>query len=175
MNRQEKEQIVSQMHEDFLSVQGAVLADYHGLSVKEITEIRQDFRKAGVVLKVIKNRLAQLAVKDTPLEVLKDDFRGPTAIVYSLEDPLVPAKLAVEWGKKQEKFKIKCGYIDKTRLNIEDVNQLAKLPSLDELRGKLLGTLLAPATQFVSICNAVPQKFVQVLAAYKEKLEKGEE
>ncbi len=174
MNRQEKVEVVAKLHEDFKSVQGMVLANYQGLSVKEITEIRRAFRESGVVLKVVKNRLAQRALEGTPLEVLKADFVGPTAIAYSLEDPIAPAKVASEWGKKQEKFKIKCGYIDKTRLEEKDVEQLAKLPSLDELRGKLLGTLMAPASQLVSLFNAVPQKFVQLLGAYKEKLEKGE-
>jgi len=173
VNRTQKEQMISELHGDFVSVQGAVLADYKGLSVKEFTEVRQVFREKGVTLKVVKNTLAKIAAKDTPLEAIANDFTGPIAIAYSLEDPLTAAKAATDCAKEQEKFEIRCGYADNERLDAAAVSQLAKMPGKDELRAQLLGLFTAPAQQLVQVMNQVPTQVARVLSAYQEKLEGG--
>lgn len=136
------------MRADFESVQGAILADFKGLSVRDITEIRRAFRKQGVSVRVVKNTLARIAAKT--LAVIGADFVGTTAIAYSKEDPVAPARVAEECAKTKDKFIVKGGYVNGTRLNSKGVEQLAKLPSREELRAKLLGTLVAPATQIGS-------------------------
>lgn len=176
MNRTEKEQLVAELRADFEGVQGAIVANYQGLSVREITEVRRAFRDAGVKVKVLKNSLAKIAADGTPLEVIKDDFRGPVALAYSLEDPVSPAKVADDWAQKQKKFEIKCGYVDNTRLDNAGVEQLAKLPGPDEIRANLLRVMMAPATKLVRVFNAVPQQVAIILDAYaKKKSEGGEE
>jgi large subunit ribosomal protein L10 len=170
VNRIQKEEAIAAMHDTFAVVQGAVLANYQGLSVRQITEIRTAFREAGISMKVVKNRLAKIAIKDTPLEVLAKDFVGPIAIAYSLEDPTATAKVASKCAKEQELFEIKCGYVDNSRLDLTGVNTLAKLPSRDELRSQLLGTLNAPASKFLGTLKAVPQQIVLLLSAQKDKL-----
>ncbi len=170
MQRVEKEQIVAALHERFANIQGAVLTNYQGLSVRDMTEIRRAFREENVTFEVVKNTYARLAVKGTPIEVLADDFVGPIAIAYSSEDPVAPARIASESAKKAEKLEIKCGYVDQNRLSLEAVSALAKLPGKDALRAQLLGLLNAPATNLVRVCNGVPQKLALVLSAYEDKL-----
>lgn len=176
MNRTEKEQMVAELHADFVGVQGAIVADYQGLTVGQITDIRRAFRDAGVTVKVIKNSLARIAADGTPLEVIKNDFVGPVAIAYSLEDPVSPAKVAEKCAQDQEKFTIKCGYVDNGRLDVAGVAALSKLPGKDELRSKLLNVLMAPATQLVRTFNAVPQQVAVLLNARKDDMggESGE-
>lgn len=170
MNRTEKEQLVAELRADFEGVQGAVLANYQGLSVREITEVRRSFFDAGVKVRVLKNTLARIAADGTPLEILKNDFVGPVALAYSLEDPVSPAKIADDWAQKQKKFEIKCGYVDNTRLDTGGVEQLAKLPGPDEIRAQLLRVFNAPATNLVRVFNAVPQQVAILLDAYAKKL-----
>lgn len=173
MNRTEKEQHVATMHSDFSAVQGAVVADYIGLTVRQFNVIRKAFRDKGITIKVLKNKLAQIAAKGTPLEVLVKDFKGPIALAYSLEDAVGPAKVATECAKNQEKFSIRCGYVDHERIDPKGVEQLAQMPGKEELRAKLLATLMAPAQQLVSVMNAVPQQMVLVLSALQKKMEEG--
>lgn len=175
MNRTQKEQAVAELHSDFAAVQGAVLADYKGLSVKAFSEVRKSFREKGITLKVVKNTLARIAAQDTPMEVVANDFVGPTVVAYSLEDSISPAKVATECAKEQELFTVRCGYADNTRLDSAGVEQLSKMPGKDELRAKLLGTLTAPAQQLVQVLNAVPQQLAQVLNAYQDKINGGGE
>lgn len=174
MNRTQKEEVIADLRVDFSGVQGAVLAEYQGMSVREISEIRRAFGSANVKVKVLKNRLARIAAEGTPLEVISQDFVGPVALAYSLEDPVSPAKIADEWADKQDKFILKCGYVDNTRIDLNGISALAKLPGPDELRSKLLNVMLAPGTQLVRTLNAVPQQVALLLNAYSQKLGEGE-
>lgn len=175
MNRTQKEQVVAALRDDFTAIQGAVIAEYKGLSVREFTEVRKAFRDKGITIKVLKNTLAKIAAQDTPLEVISGDFVGPIAIAYSKEDAVTPAKIATECAKDQEKFQIRCGYVDSTRIDQSGVEQLAKMPGREDLQAKLLATFMAPAQQLVQVMNAVPQQVAQVLAAFqKKKEEEGE-
>ncbi len=173
MNRTQKEQMVAELHGDFAATQGAVLAGYKGLSVKEFMEVRKIFRDKGVTLKVVKNSLAKIAVEGTPLDCIANDFVGPIAIAYSLEDPLTAAKAAADCAKEQDKFEILCGYADNERLDAGSVSELAKMPGKDELRAQLLGMFMAPAQQLVQVMNAVPQQVAVLLSARQTKLEEG--
>jgi len=164
LDRAYKGEQIAEMRADFESVQGAVLADFKGLSVRDITEIRRAFRKQGVSVRVVKNTLARIATQGTKLAVIGADFVGTTAIAYSKEDPVAPARVAQECAKTKDKFIVKGGYVDRTPL----------LPSREELRAKLLGTLVAPATQLVRLFHAVPQQVVFLLDAQRRKLN-GEE
>lgn len=175
MNRTQKEEMVAELHSEFAAAQGAVLAEYKGLSVKEFMAVRKIFRDKGVTLKVVKNTLAKIAAQGTPLEAIANDFVGPIAIAYSVEDPLNAAKAAADCAKEQEKFAIRCGYADNERLDAEGVTRLAKMPGKDELRAQLLGLMMAPASQLVRVMNAVPQQVAQVLAAYQKKREESGE
>lgn len=175
MQRVEKEQVVSELQEQFAAVQGAVLTDFRGLSVKAVTEIRRAFRDEGVSFRVVKNTLARLAVQGTPLEVLKEDFVGPIAIAYSDEDAVAPAKVAKDCAKKEAKFEIKCGYVDQSRIDEKGVDALAQLPGRDELRAQLLSVMNGPATKLVRTFNAVPQQIAILLSAFENKRkEEGE-
>jgi large subunit ribosomal protein L10 len=175
MQRAQKEQTVNELQERFAGTQGAVLTDFQGMTVHAISEVRRAFREEGVSFEVVKNTLARRAVQGTPLEVLGPDFVGPIAIAYSKEDPVAPARIASKFAEKQEKFDLKCGFVDNGRIDIDGVSALAKLPGKDELRGKLLNLLTAPATQLVRTMNAVPQSVVLALSAYQAKLGEGSE
>ena len=175
MERTQKEQVVADFHADFSAAQGAVLVDYQGLTDSAVKEIRKAFRAEGVKYRVVKNSLAKIATQGTPLSVLENDFVGPTAIAYSLEDPVAPARVASEYAEKEKKFEIRCGYCDSARLDVAGVDALAKLPGKNELRSKLLNLFNAPATNLVRTMNAVPQQIVLVMAALKDKLGEGGE
>lgn len=175
MQRIEKERKVAELKDSLGSAQGAVLTTFQGLSVKKITEIRRSFREKGVTFQVVKNTLARRAIEGTSLGVLGDDFIGPTAIAYSSEDPIAPAKVAAECAKNQEEFSIRCGYLDGERLDENGVARLSKLPGKDELRAKFLNLCMAPATQLVRTFNAVPQQVALLLSAFESKRkEEGE-
>jgi large subunit ribosomal protein L10 len=169
-----KEQQIAELKADFVGVQGAVLADFKGLTVRDLSEIRRAFREQGVSLRVVKNTLARIASEGTKLEVIKGDFIGTTAIAFSKKDAIAPARVAEKCAKDKDKFVIKGGYVDGSRINAQGVEQLAKLPSANELRATLLSLLNAPATQLVRVFNAVPQKVALVLDAQRRKLN-GEE
>ncbi|MEM1009391.1 MAG: 50S ribosomal protein L10 [Myxococcota bacterium] len=170
MERQQKEQQIEAMRTDFDAAQGAVLVDFKGLNVRSTSEIRAAFRNEDVSLRVVKNTLARIATKGTKLEAIKDDFVGTTAIAYSAKDPVAPARIAEKCSEEHEFFVIKSGYVDGARIDASGVEQLAKLPSANELRAKLLGTLMAPATDLVRVFQAVPQKVVLLLSAQEQSL-----
>ncbi len=175
MDRTQKETMVAELHGEFAATQGAVLASYKGLSVADLTAVRGFFREEGAKFRVVKNTLARIATADTELSVLKDDFVGPIAIAYSLEDPVAAARAAKKAAKEHEKFEIRSGFGGGGRLDLDGVQALADLPTLDELRSKLLSVLNGPASKFVRVLNAVPQQVVTLLTAYEDKLNEGAE
>ena len=175
MQRTEKEEIISELHDNFSAAQSAILVGYHGLTVRSITDIRRAFRAEGVSFRVLKNTFAKRAAQGTPLEALSQDFKGPVAIAYSNTDPVAPAKIAQDCAKKDGKFQIKCGYVDNTRLDEKGVSQLATLPGKNELRAKFLNLLITPATQLVRTMNAAPQQMALVLSAREASLKESSE
>lgn len=170
MDRVEKESQVSTLKGDIARAQSLVLTDFRGLTVEADTAMRRDFRTQGCTYKVIKNTLLEIAVKGTRLEGITKYLAGPTALAYSVEDPVLPAKIALKWAKDQQKFVVKGGYVDGEVLDPAGVENLSKLPGKDELRAKLLATFLAGPEGFVRLINAAPQNFAYLLAARERAL-----
>ena len=175
MERAQKESQVALLREDIARAQSLVITDFRGLTVEVDTALRRDFRQQGCEYKVTKNTLLELAVKGTKLEGIAKYLAGPTAIAFSGEDPVVPAKIASKWAKDQEKFVIKGGYVDGAVLDAKGVEALSKMPGKDELRSTLLATFLAAPEGFVRLINAGPQNFAYLLSARERALGGGGE
>jgi large subunit ribosomal protein L10 len=170
LNRTEKGQVVSALHKTLSGTTLVVVTKQVGLTVAEVSNLRRKMRAAGAGYKVTKNRLARLALKGTKFERLEPLFKGPTAIAHSL-DPVAAAKVAVEYAKDNEKLTILGGAFGELVLDPAGVKTLATLPSLDQLRGKIVGLLQAPATKVAGITQAPAAKLARVLGAYAKKSE----
>ena len=150
MKRSEKKDFVENLKDDFLKSSSVIVAQYSGLTVNETENLRKEMRASGAKFKVTKNRLTKLAISETQFKDISEFFKGPTAIAYS-DDAVAPAKVAVSFEKKFEKFKIIGGGYNGEKIDKEKIDFLAKLPSLDELRGKIIGLISAPAQKIASI------------------------
>jgi len=164
LDRLQKEELVNALNGVFDSANLVVVTRPLGLTVAESTELRSRMREAGALFKVTKNRLTRLALRGTRFEPLSDLFVGPTAIAYS-EDPIVAAKVAVRFADDNEKLEIIGGGLFDQILDVGEVKNLAKLPSLDELRGKIVGVLNAPATKVAGVLQAPGGQLARVLQA----------
>ena len=167
LNRKQKEAVIGEISEKLSDAQSVVLAEYRGLTVGEMTQLRVNARSSGVYLRVLKNTLAKLAVKGTPFEGLSGDMVGPLAYGIS-DDPVAAAKVLSDFSKTNDKFLIKVGAMPNQVMSAADVSVLAKMPSRDELLSKLLGTMQAPIAKFVQTLNEVPTKFVRGVAAVRD-------
>jgi len=150
----------------------AILAEPKGLNVATVTELRRKCREAKVEYRVVKNTLAMRAAKGTPLESLAKEFRGPTALVMSYDDVVVPAKLLADFAKDRENFSIRIGVIDGRVVDAKGLQALAKLPGIKELRGRIAGIVAQPAAKLVRMLAAPGQQLARVIGARKEQLEK---
>jgi len=169
----QKQQRVDRLREEIANAEGLIVAGYNGLSVAETQKLRAEVRKAGATLRVIKNTLARLSLSGTSMEVVNDVLTGSNMIAFG-EDPVAPAKALVAVAKEsKEKLVIKAGVLNGKLLSEQDVIALSKLPSLPEMRAKLLGTLNAVPGKFVRTLNAPAQSFATVLKARMDKLEEG--
>ncbi|QKG72237.1 50S ribosomal protein L10 [Erythrobacter mangrovi] len=168
MDRSQKADSVAQLSEIFAQSGVVVITRNLGLSVAQSTELRAKMRDAGASYKVAKNRLAKLALKDTDYAGLDEYLTGPTALGYS-EDPVAAAKAVVEFAKTTDKIEIVGGSMGATKLDEAGVKALASMPSLDELRGKIVGLVNAPATKVVQLVNAPASKLARVFGAYGAK------
>ncbi|MCB0273044.1 MAG: 50S ribosomal protein L10, partial [Bdellovibrionales bacterium] len=137
-NLKRKQEFVGTVHERFVSVQAAVLSHYAGTTVEQMTSLRKKLRDNGIEIKVLKNKLAKIAVKNTNLEALSDHFTGPTAIAYSDKDPVALAKALHDFAKLNEKFQIQAGVLDGQLLDKNQVEALANVPSKEVLLGRLV-------------------------------------
>lgn len=164
MDRAEKKQLVSELHEAFKGATSVVVTHYKGLSVSEITKLRNDLRSAGASFQVTKNSLTKLALKDTPYENLSEHFTGPTAIAIS-DDAVAAAKGVVDFVNDNDKLVILAGGLNAETLDVNAVKALAKLPSLDELRAKILGMLSTPAQRIASVVQAPAGQVARVISA----------
>jgi len=164
VDRTEKSAVVGELNQTFQESGVVVITRQSGMTVTESSDLRVKMREAGARYKVTKNRLARLALKGTPYEALEEHFTGTTSIATSA-DPVAAAKVAVEFAKKNDKIEIICGALGNKVLDAKGVEALAKLPSIEELRAKLLGVIVAPATKVAGVLNATPQKVVGVLEA----------
>lgn len=168
MDRGKKEALVAELRQTFDENELVVVTHQSGLTVAEASDLRRKMREAGARFKVTKNRLAKLALKETKFEHLTDDFSGPTAIAVSV-DPVAAAKVAVEFANKNDKLVIVSGALGEKGLDADGVKALAKLPSLDELRGKIVGLLQAPAGKLASVTQAPAGQLARVFGAYAAK------
>jgi len=168
MNRAQKEAEVNELQDRFANDEIVVITHYSGLTVKEISELRKELRAQGASFKVTKNSLAQRAVKGTKFEQIGTMFTGPTGIASS-KDPVAAAKVAHNFAKVHEKLVILGGALGEKILNAEEVKQLASLPSLDEVRSKLVGLLVAAPTKLAGILQAPARDLVGVTKAYGAK------
>ena len=170
MERAVKDENIGALKADLAKATSLVLADFRGISVKNDTSLRREFRTNGCKYKVVKNTLLGMAVKGTPMEGLEKLFVGPTAIAYSFEDPAAPAKIATTVAKGEEKFVIKGGYVDGKALDLQGVQALSNLPGKDELRATFLATLLAVPQNFLRLTTAAQQNFAYLLSARESAL-----
>lgn len=168
MDRAEKEALVSYLRDQFNSATAVVVTQQSGMSVSESSDLRRKCLEAGASHKVTKNRLAKLALEGTKFEALAPLFTGPTSITVS-EDPVAAAKVCIEFAKKNEKLTIVGGGMETTVLDPEGVKALASMPSLDELRGKIVGLMQAPATKVAGVIQAPAGQLARVFAAYGAK------
>lgn len=168
MDRSEKQQLVTSLHETLKKAELVVITQQSGLTVAEVTNLRRQMRQAGAGFKVTKNRLARLALEGTKFEGLKEMFTGPTAIAYSA-DPIAAAKVAVTYANSNEKLKIVGGAMAGQVLDPSGIKALATLPSLDQLRGKIIGILVTPATRIATVLQAPAAQLARVLKAYASK------
>lgn len=157
MDRKQKTELLAELKKLFEENELIVVSHYKGLTVKEVSDLRNNVRKAGAGFRVTKNRITRLALEGTKFEGLKDLFKGPTAMAFS-NDPLAAAKAIVEFSKTNEKLVVMGGGSDVKILSVEDVKYLASIPSLDELRAKLIGLLQAPAGQIARVLKAHSEK-----------------
>lgn len=168
LNRQEKAVVVEEVGAVIANAQSMILAEYRGLEVAKITELRKQARAKGVYLRVLKNTLARRAVAGTAYEKLSDHMVGP--LMYGIsKDPVSAAKVMSDFAKTNDKFVIKCGAMPNVMMDVNGVKALASLPSRDELLSKLMGTMQAPIAKFVRTLNEVPTKFVRGLAAVRDQ------
>lgn len=165
MLRGQKQEIVEDLHGVFASAGVVIVTHYMGLTVAEITALRGQMRDAGASFRVTKNKLAQLSLVDTSYEALGSLFSGPTAIGIS-DDPTAAPRVLAAFAKKNEKLKIIGGGLSGSVLDEAAVRELAELPSLDELRGKIIGMINTPATRIAGILQAPGGQIARVLSAH---------
>jgi large subunit ribosomal protein L10 len=168
LSLEQKQAMVSEVAAKLQGAQSLIVAEYRGLNVERVTQLRSKARKSGVWLRVLKNTLARRAVKGTPFEKLSEQMIGP--LMYGIsQDPVAGAKVLSEFAKENELFVIKAGAMPNAVMSAQDIKALAQLPSREELIATLLGTMQAPMTKLVRTLNEVPGKFVRTLAAYRDQ------
>jgi large subunit ribosomal protein L10 len=168
VDRTEKEELVTTFRQMFVDSAIVVVTHYSGMTVAEMTDLRGRMRKAGAEFKVTKNRLTRIALKDTSFNVLADLMTGPTGVAFS-KDPVAAAKVAVNYAKDNQKLVILGGAFNGQLLDVKGVSTLAELPSLDELRARLVGMIQTPATRIAGILQAPAGQVARVIGAYGAK------
>lgn len=168
VDRAEKAELVTSLAEAFKGSSTVVVAQYTGLTVAELENLRVQMKQAGAQVRVAKNRLAKLALKQTDKADISGLFIGPTLVAYS-EDPITAPRIAVKFADKNKKLIILGGAMGRTELDADGVKALAELPSLDQLRAKLAGVLTQPAAKIASVLQAPGGQIARVIAAYSDK------
>ena len=172
LNLEQKKAVVAEVSAQVDKAQAIIVAEYRGLGVGVMTDLRAKARKAGVYLRVMKNTLVRRAVKDTPFDKLAEKMTGP--LVYSISsDPVASAKVLNDFAKANERFVIKAGGLPNSVISAKEVTALANMPSREQLLATLLGTMQAPVAKFVQTLNEVPGRFVRTLAAVRDQKEKA--
>ena len=164
MNKQIKKNYIEEMKKVFSSNESVMVAQYQGLNVTELDDLRKQLRDKGILFKVTKNRITKIAIKDTPVKDLEKFFTGPTAAAMS-SDPITTAKILTKFAKSHNKLKIVAGFMDGKVLDDKEVAIIATLPSLEEARAKIVGILATPAQKLVSILLAPGSKIANLARA----------
>ena len=157
-NLEIKKGVVADIKEKFEKAQSVVLVDYRGLNVAEVTDLRNQLRKAGVEYAVLKNTMINLAVKDMNLDEMKPHLEGPTAAAFGYEDAVAPAKILSDFAKKNKNVTIKCGVVDGTYIDEKGVQSLANTPSREVLIAKIMGSMMSSVSKFVYALEAIRKK-----------------
>jgi large subunit ribosomal protein L10 len=168
VERAEKREFVTGLNDVFSNTGSVVVAHYAGLTVAQMNDLRSKMREAGGTVKVAKNRLAKIALQGTQSEKIQVLFKGQTLIAYS-DDPVVAPKVASDFAKTNDKLVIIGGAMGETALDADRVKALASLPSLDELRAKIVGMVQTPATRIAQVVNAPAGQLARVFGAYARK------
>jgi large subunit ribosomal protein L10 len=172
LNKESKQQVVTELHDKLKRAKAVFLADFRGMNVEKATGLRDELRKADVEYKVVKNTLLDLASRETDKEALSSQYVGPTAIALSYDDPVSAAKVLSRFAKESQAiFRLKAGVLSGKLISVAEIQALADLPSREVLLAKMLGSMNAPATNFVGVLAAVPGSFVRVLNAIKMQKE----
>ncbi len=157
-NFEMKKKVVEEIKGKLEKSKSVVLSNYHGLNVIETSELRKNFRDAGVEYKIYKNNLVKLAVKGTEFEALTEDLTGPNAIAFGYDDPVIPAKVIKDFSKKNDKLTLKTGVIEGEYYGAEKMLKIAEIPSKDQLIVKFLGSNKSPVNNFVYLLNNISEK-----------------
>lgn len=171
MKLDEKKKVVEELREKFSSSKVLIVTDYKGLNVETMTELRRILRESKVEYQVVKNTMLIRAAETTGVDAIKDQFKGPSAIALSYDDPVAPAKILTEFAKKNEKLEIKAGIMEDKVLDLSSIKALAALPSRENLLSQMLSVMVGVPTGFVRVINGVPQQFMNVLQAIKDQKE----
>ena len=166
---EDKKAIVAEVNEAAQSALSAVIADYRGLSVGQMTALRKQARDGGVYLKVVRNTLAKRAVDGTEFECLQDSLVGPTVLAFSQEDPGAAARLMKDFAKENKELEVKALSISGQVLGAEQIDVLAKMPTLDQARAMLMSVMIAPVTKLARTLNEFPASITRVMAAVAEE------
>ncbi len=171
---QKKKEVVDELKEKISSANSIILTDYMGLNVAEMTELRRKLYENDVDYKVCKNTLAKIAFNECDIDDLNEELKGPTAIAFSYEDPVSPAKVLVEYAEDNENLQVKSGLVEGKYVGFDKIEELSKLPSKEQLIAMLLRTMKAPITGIVRVLDGNFGKLVRVLDQIKEKKESNE-
>ena len=171
MKLDEKKKIVEDLREKFLKSKVVIVTDYKGLNVETMTDLRRKLRESQVDYLVVKNTMLIRAAEATNVDAIKNQFKGPSAIALSFDDPVAPAKILTEFAKKNDKLEIKAGIMEDKVLDQASIRALAALPSREALLSQLLSVMVGVPTGFVRVLNGVPQQFMNVLQAINDQKE----
>lgn len=169
MNLNEKKTIVDDLSDRFSRAAVVILTDYKGLDVTAMNALRRRLTDAGVEYRVVKNTMLVRASDGHEAALIKDDFKGPSAIALSYDDPVAPAKILTDFSKENDKLEIKSGVLNGKALDFNAIKALAALPSREELLGQVLAAFIGVPTAFARTLNAIPQKFLYALTAIKDQ------
>lgn len=171
MKLQEKQAIAEELHKAFADSKVVILTDYKGLNVAAMSDLRRRLRQSGVHYKVVKNRLLARASEQTGVEAIRSHFKGPSAVAFSYEDPVAPAKILIDFAKEFEALEVKVGVLGGKELDFKAIKALADLPSREQLLGQVLGAMNAVPSSFVRALANLPQKLLYAITAIKDQKE----